>query len=97
VTDRFVTVKARAVPHAGLDCYAWTVCESDKPPPFDVEKAQLLGLTPSLHYRDLQAGLTVTLDNGQTVTPEQVRTGPPTPGRKVLEIICVLEIITLLL
>jgi ribonuclease Z len=83
VTDRFVTVKARAVPHAGLDCYAWTVYESDKPPPFDVEKAQQLGLTPSLHYRDLQAGLTVTLDNGQTVTPEQVRTGPATPGRKV--------------
>jgi ribonuclease BN (tRNA processing enzyme) len=83
VTDPFVTVRARAVPHAHLNCFAWTVHESAKPGKFDPEKAQQLGLIPALHYRDLQAGLTVELANGQIVTPEQVRNGPSTPGRKV--------------
>ncbi|ODV81481.1 uncharacterized protein CANTADRAFT_3582 [Suhomyces tanzawaensis NRRL Y-17324] len=39
---------------------------------FDPQKAKALGLKPGLNYRKLSQGLSVTNDEGQVVTPEQV-------------------------
>ncbi|ERG88024.1 MAG: metal-dependent hydrolase of the beta-lactamase superfamily III [halophilic archaeon J07HX5] len=50
---------------------------------FLVERARALGIDPGPKYGKLQAGQSVTADDGETVAPEDVLS-EPTPGRKIV-------------
>ena len=60
----------------------WSLIEATRPGRFDVEQADELGVAPA-ERGTLQHGQPLTLEDGRTVTPEQVL-GPPRPGRKVV-------------
>lgn len=66
----------------GVSSLGWSVIELTRPGRFDVEAADELGVPP-VARGELQRGESITLDEGQTVTPDQVL-GPPRPGRKVV-------------
>jgi ribonuclease Z len=61
----------------------WSLIEARRPGRFDVEHARGLDVPEGPAWGTLQHGQPVTLDDGRTVTPEQVL-GPPRPGRKVV-------------
>jgi ribonuclease Z len=60
----------------------FALVERPRPGRFDVEAADALGV-PSPRRGDLQRGNPVELEDGRTVTPEQVL-GPARPGRKLV-------------
>lgn len=63
-------------------CLGYRLEEPMRPGKFLLDKALALNIPPGPLYRRLQTGETVTLDNGQTVSPNEV-SGPPRPGRIV--------------
>ena len=71
-----------AVQH-GVSAVGYALLEDPRPGRFDVQAAASLGVPPGPRYGELQRGSSVTLDDGRTVTPEQVL-GPPRPGRKIV-------------
>jgi ribonuclease Z len=71
-----------AVSH-GVSALGWSLMESSRPGRFDVEGADALGVPNGPERGVLQRGDAVTLNDGRTVTSEQVL-GPPRAGRKIV-------------
>jgi ribonuclease Z len=67
----------------GVTANGYALVESPRPGRFDLEAARGFGVPQGPLFGRLQAGESVVLDDGRTVTPEQVL-GPPRPGRKVV-------------
>ncbi len=61
----------------------YALVEPDRPGRFDLGKAEALGIPRGSLYRDLQLGKSVSLEDGRTITPDQV-VGASRPGRKVV-------------
>src|SRR5436190_17434090 len=67
----------------GVSSLGWSVIEATRPGRFDVEGANALGVPDGPERGALQRGEHVMLEEGRTVTPEQVL-GAPRPGRKLV-------------
>ncbi len=67
----------------GIPGLGYAIVEDPRPGRFDVEAARALGVPEGPLWGLLQRGEPVPLDDGETVTPEQVL-GPARPGRKVV-------------
>ena len=76
-TDEF-TVTARPVEHR-VPCMGFRFEEKPRPGHLDAEKARALGATDHQHLRALKRGERVELEDGGTVTPDEV-VGPERPG-----------------
>jgi ribonuclease Z len=63
-------------------CFGYAIREHDRPGRFDLEAAEALGVPKGPLYGRLQRGETVTLEDGRTVTSDQVL-GPSRRGRRV--------------
>lgn len=66
----------------GVSSLGWSLIELTRPGRFDVETADELGVPP-VARGELQRGESITLEEGRTVTPDQVL-GPARPGRKIV-------------
>jgi ribonuclease Z len=75
-------IEGFAVEH-GTEALGYTIAEQDRPGRFDVEAADALGVPDGPDRGRLQAGESVTLASGRTVTPAEVL-GEPRPGRKLV-------------
>jgi ribonuclease Z len=62
---------------------AFALQEPDRPGKFDKPKALELGVKPGPSFGKLQKGIAVELEDGTTITPEQIL-GPGRPGRRVV-------------
>ena len=67
----------------GVQSLGFALVEHPRPGRFDVAASDALGVPPGPERGLLQAGESVQLDDGRTVTPDEVL-GPPRPGRKVV-------------
>ena len=67
----------------GVSSVGYALVEDDRPGRFDVEAADALGVPFGPKRGELQRGETVTLDDGTTVSPEQVL-GDARPGRTIV-------------
>ena len=71
-----------AVSH-GVSAVGYALVEDPRPGRFDVQSADALGVPPGPARGALQRGESVTLPDGQTITPDKVL-GAARPGRKVV-------------
>jgi len=71
-----------AVAH-GVSAVGYALVEDPRPGRFDVQSADALGVPPGPARGALQRGESVTLPDGQTITPDKVL-GAARPGRKVV-------------
>jgi ribonuclease Z len=71
-----------AVAH-GVSAVGYALVEDPRPGRFDVQAADALGVPPGPERGALQRGESVTLSDGQTITPDKVL-GAARPGRKVV-------------
>ncbi|MEK6274049.1 MAG: ribonuclease Z [Actinomycetota bacterium] len=71
-----------AVAH-GVSAVGYALVEDPRPGRFDVQAADALGVPPGPERGALQRGESVTLADGQTITPDKVL-GAARPGRKVV-------------
>ncbi len=71
-----------AVAH-GVSAVGYALLEDPRPGRFDVQAADALGVPPGPKRGALQRGESVTLPDGETITPEMVL-GSARPGRKVV-------------
>ncbi len=71
-----------AVAH-GVSAVGYALVEDPRPGRFDVQSADALGVPPGPERGALQRGESVTLPDGQTITPDKVL-GAARPGRKVV-------------
>jgi ribonuclease Z len=67
----------------GVSAVGYSLVEHTRPGRFDVDAADALGVPPGPERGLLQRGESVTLADGQVVTPDEVL-GPARPGRKVV-------------
>jgi ribonuclease Z len=67
----------------GITANGYAFVEAPRPGRFDTAAAEALGVPQGPLYGRLQHGEAVDLEDGRTVTPQQVL-GPPRPGRKVV-------------
>ena len=67
----------------GVSAIGYSMVEVERPGRFDVEAADALGVPSGPARGLLQRGESVTLTEGQVVTPDEVL-GPPRPGRKIV-------------
>ena len=74
-------VKYVITKHSVLN-YAYILEEKPKPGKFNIEKALELGLKDKRKWGLLKKGLTVKLEDGRVIRPEDVL-GPPIPGIKI--------------
>lgn len=74
-------IYAKRMKHTVVD-YAYKIEEIRKPK-FLRDKAISLGIKPGPLFGKLQAGESITLDNGTTITPDMV-SGPPREGVKLV-------------
>ncbi len=65
-----------------VETWGYALVEKDRPGRFDLERARELGIPPGPMYGELQRGHDVELDDGRTITPDQVL-GPARPGLKI--------------
>ncbi len=65
-----------------VTCLGFRLSEPSKPGPFDVDKANTLGIPPGPLRGQLQRGESVTLEDGTRVTPDDIL-GPDIPGRLI--------------
>lgn len=77
--DEEVWVEARSIEHRTLTA-GYRFEEKPKPGHLDVDRARALGVTEYAHFRALKKGEDVALEDGGTVTPEEV-IGPERRGR----------------
>ena len=75
-------VETRPLRHR-LDTWGYAFIEDDRPGRFDVDKARALGVPAGPLFGRLQNGESVTLENGETIDPDQVL-GPTRPGLKIV-------------
>jgi ribonuclease Z len=78
------SVTAFPVYHRGPDCYGFLFEEKARRP-FQVEKAEAIGVPPGPWRRDLVNGLLVTLPDGREIHPDQVL-GPERPGTRLVHV-----------
>jgi ribonuclease Z len=67
----------------GVQALGYAVVEHPRPGRFDVETADALGVPPGPERGLLQAGESIELSDGRTITPDEVL-GAPRPGRRVV-------------
>jgi ribonuclease Z len=67
----------------GVSAVGYALVEAPRPGRFDVAAAEAFGVGPGPERGALQAGETVTIADGRTITPSDVL-GPPRPGRTVV-------------
>ena len=67
----------------GVQSLGFALVEHPRPGRFDVPAADALGVPPGAERGLLQAGESVTLEDGRVITPAEVL-GPPRPGRKIV-------------
>jgi ribonuclease Z len=67
----------------GVQSLGFALVEHPRPGRFDVPAADALGVPPGPERGLLQAGESVTLEDGRVITPDEVL-GPPRPGRKIV-------------
>ncbi|XP_053304199.1 zinc phosphodiesterase ELAC protein 1 [Spea bombifrons] len=75
------TVNAIKLYHR-IPSFGFVISEKERPGKLDVQKLRSLGIQPGPVCGKLKLGATVTLENGETVSPSDVL-GDPIPGRKV--------------
>ncbi|XP_073399979.1 zinc phosphodiesterase ELAC protein 1 isoform X1 [Dendrobates tinctorius] len=75
------TVQAFKLYHR-IPSFGFVIAEKDRPGKLNVTKLRELGVQPGPLYGKLKLGSSVTLENGQTISPSDVL-GDPIPGRKV--------------
>ncbi len=83
--DELIREDYRLVPFAvahGVSAIGYALLEDARPGRFDVQAADALGVPAGPERGALQRGESVTLADGQTITPDRVL-GPARPGRKV--------------
>jgi ribonuclease Z len=66
-----------------VSAIGYALAERERPGRFDVAAADALGIPPGPERGTLQAGQSVTLPDGRTITPDTVL-GPARPGRKLV-------------
>jgi ribonuclease Z len=71
-----------AVQHAGPSL-GYALIEEDRLGRFNPERARELGVPEGRMWGDLHRGRAVQLEDGRTVTPDEL-VGPPRPGRRVV-------------
>lgn len=71
-------VECRPLEHKTL-CIGYRFQEKDKPGKVNAERAQELGITEDVQYKELKAGNDVTLEDGTVVKSEEI-VGPPKKG-----------------
>jgi ribonuclease Z len=69
--------------HHGVSSVGYAVAEEERPGEFDAETADALGIPFGPERGALQRGESVTLDDGNVVTPDAVL-GRPRPGRRIV-------------
>lgn len=74
-------VEVRRLRHR-IETWGYMFVEEDRPGRFDLEAARALEIPSGPLYGRLQRGETVDLDDGRTITPEEVL-GPARPGLKI--------------
>src|SRR5713101_3544925 len=74
-------VEALPLDHS-IFCLGWRFQEKDRPGEFNLERAIELGIPRGPLYRRLQIGESVVLEDGRTITPDQV-VGPKRRGKSV--------------
>ncbi len=67
----------------GVQALGYALVEHPRPGRFDVETADALGVPPGPERGLLQAGESIELADGRTITPDEVL-GAPRPGRRVV-------------
>jgi ribonuclease Z len=67
----------------GVQALGYALVEHPRPGRFDVETADALGVPPGPERGLLQAGESIDLADGRTITPDEVL-GPPRPGRRIV-------------
>jgi ribonuclease Z len=76
------TIDAIPLTHR-VTSFAWSLHERDRPGAFDVDAARAAGVPAGPLFGRLQAGKPVVLDDGRTVTPDDL-IGPVRPGRRIV-------------
>ena len=79
--DELVRILWGPLKHTTL-CLGYRLEEHPRPGKFKPEAAKALGIPYGPLWGKLQRGEAVTLDRGDTISPNQVL-GPPRPGRKI--------------
>jgi ribonuclease Z len=69
--------------HHGVSAVGYAVAEDERPGEFDAAAADVLGIPFGPERGALQRGESVTLDDGEVLTPDAVL-GPPRPGRRIV-------------
>jgi ribonuclease Z len=69
--------------HHGVSAVGYAVAEEERPGEFDAATADALGIPFGPERGALQRGESVTLDDGQVLTPDAVL-GPARPGRRIV-------------
>jgi ribonuclease Z len=69
--------------HHGVSAVGYAVAEDERPGEFDAAAADALGIPFGPERGALQQGESITLDDGQVLTPDAVL-GPPRPGRLIV-------------
>jgi ribonuclease Z len=69
--------------HHGVSAVGYAVAEDERPGEFDVAAADALGVPFGPERGALQRGESITLDDGNVLTPDAVL-GPPRPGRCIV-------------
>jgi ribonuclease Z len=69
--------------HHGVSAVGYALAEQDRPGAFDVAAADALGVPFGPERGALQRGESITLDDGQVLTPDAV-VGAPRPGRRIV-------------
>src|SRR5438876_1562003 len=67
----------------GVQALGYALVEHPRPGRFDVESADALGVPPGPERGMLQAGESIELSDGSTITPDEVL-GAPRPGRRIV-------------
>jgi ribonuclease Z len=67
----------------GVQALGYALVEHPRPGRFDVETADALGVPPGPERGMLQAGESIELSDGSTITPDEVL-GAPRPGRRIV-------------
>lgn len=80
--NKHFTISAFPVVHRGKGCFGYVLQERTHRP-FLADKAQALGVPPTAERAKLVRGETVTLANGQTITPDMVL-GEAIHGTKIV-------------
>ena len=69
--------------HHGVSAVGYAVAEEERPGEFDAATADALGIPFGPERGALQRGESITLDDGEVLTPDAVL-GPPRPGRRIV-------------